>query len=276
MDPVIALVREADNRALYYLWERQGWEAGKIDLSPDSQQWGHLDPALRRAVGDSVAWRRQRAEVAISALVPFVDLAPDEEQQVFLTTQLVDEARHLVFFDRVQAEVFRESAGGSADRGSQVVDPALRSLLSDVVPRHMQQLREKGAGVAQLSAAMVDLHLVIVGALALTEQAALVSHLETDDALPGIRDGLTLEAGAAHRHVVFALGFLAEAVRRRQVDQAALSASLGASLLHARAALRSAARAAPTVFANLDLVQHAQGSLERWFAEVGLELSVRS
>lgn len=273
-DAVVALLREgADPRALYYLWEQQQWEAGKVALASDAEQWSDLEPVLRRAAADSVAWRRLRAEVATTALVPFIDLAPDEEQQVFLTTQLVDEARHLVFFDRFQAEVAGVSGEHLQDRAGVVNEASLRSLLTEVVAG---SAREVSAGTAaELVTAITIYNIATVGALGLTEQRVLVHHLREEDVLRGLCRGLELESRAATRHVAFGLGFAAAMVSKQPSLKSAAAEGLSMSWSLIRAALAALAPAIPPPYGGARLVEDAEGCLERWFAEVGLELRVR-
>lgn len=277
-DPVVSLLAQGlgEPRSLYYLWERQQWSAGKIDLATDASQWNELDPGTRRPVADSVAWRRLRAEVATTALVPFVDLAPSEEQQVFLTTQLVDEARHLVFFDRVLTEVVGVDGATPEERGGVVDGAAAMSLLTEVLPALAAALKVPGAGERELVAAVTGYHLLILGALGLTEQHAVMGHLSERDALPGLRRGLAFEARDAHRHVAFGLGFLVEALRRDPALSVVAQRTLERTLPLVRSALIAGAQAAPVPYSGEELERSANGALRRWLEQAGLELVVRS
>ncbi|MFN2525080.1 MAG: hypothetical protein ABR505_02280, partial [Actinomycetota bacterium] len=96
-------------RSLYYEWEHGQWGAGSIQLATDARAWDELDADWRRALLEALAPFAVGQERASTALVPFVDAAPDEEQQVVLTTHLVDVARHAVFLDRFYAEVAERS-----------------------------------------------------------------------------------------------------------------------------------------------------------------------
>lgn len=276
-DPVLGLLagQRPDPRALYYLWEQQQWEAGRVDLALDAQQWEGLDPARRRPVADAIAWRRLRAQQATTALVAFVDVAPNEEQQVFLTTHLVDEARHLVFFDRVRAEVMGAGEEAMEDRGGVVDDAGLRSLLVDELARACRGLRS-GAGPPELVDAITGFHVVIVGALGLTEQKALDDWLSAEKILPGIRRGLELEARSAHRHVAFGLGFVADAVSRDPSLEATVSAALVRSLPLVRSRLMASAAVAPAPYPGAGLVETVDAALESWFAGVGLQVPLPS
>ena len=245
----------ADVLHLYYLWEQDQWEAGSVDLSVDAEQWERLDPTIRRVVMESLAWRRERATVGMTALVLFVDLAPKEEQQVFLTTQLVDEARHLVFFDRVLTEVWK--AASVVDHDPRVAQsPAVVSLVREVLPEVVHGLT--GArDVVGLVTALTTYSVVVEGALGLTDHWAVARFLEAHDLLPGICAGFEREATAARRHVAFAGALLADVVRDRPqlADVAADAVTRCMPLV--RRGLEALAATAPMVYEAREVLERA-------------------
>src|SRR3954451_19005117 len=90
---------------LYGLWERQQWQSQAIDLERDKEQWAqipdeekedHLWGLSSFFVGE------ERVTTQFSGLVMAYE---DEQEEAFLTTQQVDEARHMQFFDRFYREV---------------------------------------------------------------------------------------------------------------------------------------------------------------------------
>src|SRR3990170_8645441 len=90
---------------LYELWERQQWQSQAIDLERDKEQWAELPEEEREEhlwglssffVGE------ERVTTQFSGLVMAYE---DEQEEAFLTTQQVDEARHMQFFDRWYTEV---------------------------------------------------------------------------------------------------------------------------------------------------------------------------
>src|SRR5918997_6061239 len=94
-----------DPQQLYELWERQQWQSQAIDLERDKQQWTELSDEEKEEhlwglssffVGE------ERVTTQFSALVMAYE---DEQEEAFLTTQQVDEARHMQFFDRWYREV---------------------------------------------------------------------------------------------------------------------------------------------------------------------------
>src|SRR6188472_2413232 len=98
---------------LYELWESQNWVSHTIDLERDKADWETFDEQTK---GD-IAWSlssffigEERVTTQFSGLVMAYE---DEQEEAFLTTQQVDEARHMQFFDRW----FREVAGVDGDIG---------------------------------------------------------------------------------------------------------------------------------------------------------------
>src|SRR5881628_1720326 len=91
---------------LYRLWERQQWSVYAIDFSQDRIDWHERippDERFQRMYGlSSFFVGEQRVEAELG---PMMRAMPDEDMRIFLSTQIADEARHVVFFDRFYTEV---------------------------------------------------------------------------------------------------------------------------------------------------------------------------
>ncbi len=183
----------SSGRDLYYLWEQQQWQAGKIDLSRDA-------PAPIQAAVETLLVLK---DALTSALVPFVDVIPDEEDQVFLSTELVDEARHAVLFDRVLAEVLGVP-------GSMEARVALAGeRLSEAWSRRLGLLGEASASVRAggqeaLVAGIRVTHIEIKGAA----KELLEEIRAAAGSMPGLIAGLDLVDRDEGRHLAFAHAFL--------------------------------------------------------------------
>ncbi|MDQ3964042.1 MAG: ribonucleotide-diphosphate reductase subunit beta [Actinomycetota bacterium] len=218
IDDVLASMDEGavDCRALYYRWERQQWSAGDIDFDDDRRQWHEMfGPDLRGTFVWTLApFYVGRAQVA-DALVPFVDAAPTEEQQVFLTTQLVDEARHTVFLDRFYSEVIG-SQGTDMRARVEAQMPQLnegsRVLLLEMMPDVSRRIREDRDNLELLVEGIVLYHLVIEAMLALTVSRFLLNFTREAGFLPGFRQGFTAVARDECRHVLFGVTVLKEMI----------------------------------------------------------------
>ncbi|HEV3473249.1 MAG TPA: ribonucleotide-diphosphate reductase subunit beta [Actinomycetota bacterium] len=206
----------ADYRGLYYEWEHQQWSAGEIDLVEDHRQWHDtLSPELRRTFRWVLAPLHIARHQATETLVPFVDAAPTEEQQVILTTQLVDVARHLVFLDRFCSEVIgsdEPDMRAGVDAQITELNHASRTLLVDVLPDVSRRIRNDRDNLESLVEGIVTHHIVIEATLVSTGQRVLLDLLRDLGLLPGLREGLIAVARDGTRHVSFGVHFLQETV----------------------------------------------------------------
>jgi len=170
---------------LYRRWESQQWAVGDIDFSLDRQDWLEANDIERKATLWSHRLFFNGEERVTSTLAPFVWASPTPEIEVFLSTQMVDEARHTVFFERW----WREVAGTDA--------------------RDMTQLL-KDAFVEGVTL----YHIVIEATIALTGQRfELESMREQGLTDRGFYRGFTAVARDESRHVSFGIKVLQEAVR---------------------------------------------------------------
>ena len=101
-DQLMALLERpaADSRELYFEWERGQWEAGAIDLVADAQEWPGLSAPFQTTVLSLLGcWYRDGSRMQ-ELTVALADGVLTEQDQVFMTAQLADAARHSVAFDR--------------------------------------------------------------------------------------------------------------------------------------------------------------------------------
>src|SRR3954466_14894776 len=93
-------------RELYILWENQQWRTQDLDFSRDRQQWQEefdSDERFQRMYGLSSFFIGEQR--VTEELGPIMRAAPTEDQRIFLSTQIADEARHVRFFERFYQEV---------------------------------------------------------------------------------------------------------------------------------------------------------------------------
>lgn len=263
----------AGYRDLYYRWEHEQWEAGKIDLTGSAGAWSGLDASDRRHLADAVNWRRVRSELATTALVAFVDAAPTEEQQVFLTTQLADDARAGVFLDRVSDEVLGASGqdmDGRSASARETVDPALLRLLERSLTEAAATLRDL-PGPEALIGAVAAYHLGVVGMLGLTELEELLEGPAATLGTEGLAAGLRMMQRDAARHVAFGLLFLSD-VAGDPASNGALAKALNAAVPEVLGVLASLVAAAPGVGTAEELHARATDELGKWLRAVQLRV----
>src|ERR671919_518896 len=100
-------------RKLISRWDNQGWNSESFDFSRDAQEWN--DDSIwtaeqKRFMIFSLSEFFLGEERVTTELLPFVIAAPTADQRIFLASQIADEARHCVFFDRFYREVLGSEA----------------------------------------------------------------------------------------------------------------------------------------------------------------------
>lgn len=279
-DDVLAIMDQdvPDYRALYYRWERQQWEAGAIDLAADRRDWtDRMSADLRRSLSWGLSSFYVGADQVTNALVRFVDAASTEEQQVFLTTQLVDEARHAVFFDRFHSEVLDEPGDDMEtrlERHTGRLNPGSRSLLLEMLPAAAERIRATPGDLGALVEGIVLCHIVIQATLALTVQRFLLNQLREEDLLPGFRQGFTAVARDEARHVNFAVRFLRETVasdaRYADVIRDAVTRTTPVALTVLEPPEGDGSYFDPLAFGPGDLAAFATSSLQKRLGAIGV------
>src|SRR5437868_3495962 len=124
-----------DPQQLYLDWERAHWAAQDVDLGRDSADWAGLEPAERDLFHfalSSLMVAEERISTQFCGLVLAQD---DEEEGSYLSTQLVDEVRHMQFYARFQNEVIADPAaiGDHVARAREVLGAPFRKVFDEAL-----------------------------------------------------------------------------------------------------------------------------------------------
>jgi ribonucleoside-diphosphate reductase beta chain len=205
-----------DYRQLYALWERQNWRATELDFSVDREQWV-ITP---REAQESTIWSLGSfyvGEERVTAdLAPFLQAAPTGEIELFLATQLVDEARHAAFFDRFGAEVMCLSADDFRGRMREVEQILLspwREVFDDGLRDVATRIQAKPDDLDLFVEGITTYHMVVEGFLAVTGQTLIRDYMLEHSMYPGFCEGFGLVERDEHRHVAFGVRLLRDAIR---------------------------------------------------------------
>jgi ribonucleoside-diphosphate reductase beta chain len=200
-----------DPQQLYLLWERQQWQSQAIDLERDKEQWA----ALPEEDKDEHLWGlssfflgEERVTTQFSGLVMAYE---DEQEEAFLATQQVDEARHMQFFDRYYREVMGLDQEWIQERLAFVRKDVTDAFVELFDERLVEAGRRLIADPGDLEAKVdfiVMYHMVIEGTLALTGQHFMLDYYEKNELLPGFAEGFAKIARDEHRHVAYGTWFL--------------------------------------------------------------------
>jgi ribonucleoside-diphosphate reductase beta chain len=140
----------------------------------------------------------------------------DEQEEAFLTTQQVDEARHMQFFDRWYREVpgyGDTSISGRLEMARRDVSDAFLELFDGVLVDAGKRLIDDPRDIDAKVDYIVTYHLLIEGVLALTGQHFMTQFFETRGILPGFVEGFTKISRDEHRHVAYGTWFLQQKAR---------------------------------------------------------------
>jgi ribonucleoside-diphosphate reductase beta chain len=204
-------------RQLYALWERQNWRAHELDFSADREHW----LATPRAAQENTIWSLGSfyvGEERVTAdLAPFLLAAPTGEIELFLATQLVDEARHAAFFDRFGAEVMTLTADDLRGRMREVertLTSPWRDVFDDGLRDVAGRIKRSPDDLELFVEGIATYHMVVEGFLAVTGQTLIRDYMLEHGLYPGFCKGFGLVERDEHRHVAFGVRFLRDAIEQ--------------------------------------------------------------
>jgi ribonucleoside-diphosphate reductase beta chain len=148
-------------------------------------------------------------------LAPFLMAAPSGEVEAFLATQLVDEMRHAVFFDRFGSEVMALTADdlrGRLNELQQLMITPWFEVFDDGLRDVADRIKANPHDLGLFVEGVTTYHLIIEGVLAMTGQRFILKYMEDHGMFPGFQKGFSLVEQDEHRHIAFGVRFLKDAV----------------------------------------------------------------
>src|SRR3954451_5008869 len=221
-------------RDLYERWEAGNWSATKLDFTQDKHDWSEVFTQQERnaAIWNYSLFHYGEDSVADN-LSPYIDAAPHPEQQYFLTTQQVDEARHAVFFARFMSEVAGRGhdVQSSLDATAPVLTWGFKKTF-DRLDKMADELR-KDRSRPQLAKAIALYHIVIEATLATPGQHFIEEYLAQRKIMPGFYEGMRNVAREGQRHIGFGVKLLHDLQREDPSCKEAVAALLRAVMPYA-------------------------------------------
>jgi ribonucleoside-diphosphate reductase beta chain len=204
---------EVDSASLYRRWERQQWAVSDLDFAADIQHWQNLPENTRQLMQRTMTLFFIGEQAVTDTLAPLLYAAPFEDERIFLATQIADEARHTVFFQRFFEEVL--GVGGGLHAALEAINPrateGFRKIFEGQLVDAMDLIRREPHNQRAWVEGLVTYHLIIEGYLAITGQRSLLRTLRNVSMMPGFVAGFTAVARDESRHI----GFGVLALRRR-------------------------------------------------------------
>lgn len=203
----------------YHRWEHQQWQATEIDFSKDATDWAGLPEIVRGAMLGAMGQFYQGEESVTRNLAPLLLAAPRVEHEVFLSTQIVDEARHMVFFERFFNEVVGLE-GEAEDHLTQLRGTYTKSydvlFFDEALGLDGRADRLRAEPTIEHYVETVTLyHLILEAGLALLGQRFLLDLCRGVGALPGFYEGFMAVTRDESRHVGGGVRIVREVTERQ-------------------------------------------------------------
>jgi ribonucleoside-diphosphate reductase beta chain len=271
---------------LFMRWQRQHWTTEDFDLSVDREQWdsGEISGEEREFIRWGLSGFFLGEERVTTELLPFAIAAPSHEARAFLTTQISDEAKHMVFFDRFYREVFDETpetlTANLATARLEVHDD-YEKLFDGILHDAAETLRKDPSDFAALVRGVTVYMVVIEGTLALTGARFIIRSLKQRNWLPGFTQGFTAVNRDESRHVGFGVKFLADAIKADPANAKVVEATLKETLPTAVFAFVPPGTENPYDFQtpfyhSSEIFEYAMKALSKKLAAMGLDPALLS
>jgi ribonucleoside-diphosphate reductase beta chain len=181
------------------------WDPASIPLEQDKRDWDQMDEQHQDGlIGLGIAFLAGEEAVTldIMPLVNRVARAGRLEDEIYLTSFLWEEAKHVEFFRR-----WFDHVPGVREDLNQYLGPAYRTIFFEELPAAMARLWSDDSRGA-LAEALVTYNMVVEGVLAETGYYSYSRQLEISGMMPGLREGLRYIQRDESRHIRFGVYML--------------------------------------------------------------------
>jgi len=178
------------------------WNPSDIDLRQDRRDWQGLDAQEQDILLRLTALFQAGEEAVTLDLLPLIMVIAREgrvEEEMFLTSFLWEEAKHVDFFSRFFAEV----ACVPADLGH-YHSPNYRALVYEALPATLHRLLVDPSPAAQVRASVLY-NMIVEGVLAETGYHGYFTILQRKGLMPGQVQGIQLLKQDESRHIAYGL-----------------------------------------------------------------------
>ncbi len=203
---------------LYRKAVKQAWLPDELEFSRDRAEWEFLSPETKRRRIWSMRMFFAGEERVAGLLAPLVWAAPSKEVEAFVATQLTDEVRHTIFFDRYWREVVGSSASLDELIGQigirQQENPGYNYIFYEWLPALAQRMASDPKDLDTTVSFVTVYHLVVEGALFLTGMRYQLEGARRWGRTWGYYKGFTAATRDESRHVLFGVKYLQDMVRQ--------------------------------------------------------------
>lgn len=201
-------------RSLYEHWERTRWSLADLTYDLDCASFEAMDERGRERMRWLFTHRFDGESTVARLMTAFVNHAPDLDVQLLMSTQLVDEFRHVKAIVRIYEEVFGVAGGIAAvqELADARRDP-LTARLYAKLESWIDALAAEPSEDAYLRA-VIAYHLIGEGVVARVSTQLSTPAFRSWGDFPGILAGQRLVSRDESRHIGIGVTFVRRAVKR--------------------------------------------------------------
>ncbi|NDJ75129.1 MAG: ribonucleotide-diphosphate reductase [Chloroflexi bacterium] len=190
----------------YHKAKKLMWNPQDIRYEQDKTDWANMtsreQDLVRRALTLFLGGETYVTHDLAPLLVALRHSGDHLEEEMFITTQLFEESKHVEFFADVLENVVQE-----VDDLAEIAGENYRGLFERELSAALGRLLTDHSRAAQVEA-VVTYHMMIEGVVAETGYYGIFTALKTRGLMPGLVQGLELVQRDEARHIAFGLHLL--------------------------------------------------------------------
>lgn len=190
----------------YHQAKKLFWNPQALDYTQDKADWATLNDREKDLVRRVLSLFLAGETFVTHDLAPLLIALRHEgnhlEDEMFLTTQLFEESKHVEFFDDVLTQVV-----GEVPDITEIAGDSYRQLFETELGTALGTLLHDHSHAAQVDA-VVTYHIIIEGTLAETGYYGLFTALRDKNLMPAFTQGLEYIQRDEARHIAFGLNLL--------------------------------------------------------------------
>ena len=188
------------------------WDPAAIDFTQDKKDWAKLEHLQQLFIARIVTQFQAGEEAVTLDLLPLIMAVAKEgriEEEMFLTSFLWEEAKHVEGFSRFINEVIGPDMFAEAKKDALV--PAYQTIFYEVLPECLNKLTTD-ASPENMARASVTYNMIIEGVLAETGYLAFHQTLEANNILPGMTEFTAKLKQDESRHIAYGIFLLSRLI----------------------------------------------------------------
>ncbi len=189
------------------------WDPRDIDFRRDIDDWRRLEPLEREVLLNLSSLFLGGEESVTLDLLPLIQTIAAEgrlEEEIYLTSFLFEEAKHVEAFRRFLDEVAGADGLGAGDL-RRFLSPSYERIFCDELPRALGRLGTDRSPVAQAEAS-ATYNMIVEGVLAETGYHAYHATLARNRILPGMQQVVAYLKRDESRHLAYGVFLLSRLV----------------------------------------------------------------